>query len=383
MYTRSPRIFRKENKSINSYIPTGIKRIFLTISEVPWAGLIALSTIWGSFTLFMYFKSVDAWVVSDIPTMLKIAGGATVVSLVYLPVLGGLLISPGLLAKQYQDMNKQFKINDAIPLDEIVFGMLSVISLGSVVSLWGFFDKSDSVEFLFLCIFLCLCLFSFASLVYNLFQLLQYGLSIILARVIMFFGLGIVFAVPFLMYVLIIEGSLGKLFVNNEVMSELAPFLLGIGLLVSFNCFVFLGDNIPRAVMVSAALLVFYAEAALPLIVQKVSPFSVVTASVLEIRTSTPVNLVVPKSTCELIRRSILDARDEVVDSKIKSILIKKKCTVEMNSVNAQILSNVGESWRVKVFDVFDEVSLFPYSITLSIPHKGIHYPNIRFEFKK
>lgn len=382
MNTRSPRIFRKENKSINSYSPDVVRRIFLTISEIPWTGLIALSTIWGGFTLFMYFKSVDAWVVTDISTFLKITGGATVVSLVYLPVLGGILIYPGVLVGQFQDLNKCLKASNPISLDEVVFGMLSNISLFSLFSLYPFCEKSDSAEFVLFCVFLCICLFALASLVYSILGLVNVGVVLILARIFIFFALGFAFIIPFLIYVVLIEGSLGNLFLENGVWSELIPFGLGVLLLITFNCFVFLGHNISRGVIVSATFLIFYAEAALPLIFHKVSPFSVVTASVLEIRTNKPVKLIVPKSTCELVQSSIISVGERIIDLNNKSVLEGKECVKEMNFINAQVLSNVGESWRVKIIDVFDEVSLSHSGLTMSIPRKGIYYSNIKLEYK-
>lgn len=182
MYLKKPRFSIKDNKSINSYNPTVLKRMFLTISEIPWAGLITLSTIWGSFTLFMYFKSVDAWVVTDISTLLKIAGGATVVSLIYLPILGLILILPGLLVKQFQDLNIQLKISCPISLDEVVFGMLSVTSMILVFFLWPFSAQSDFVKFSFFCVSLCICFFALANLVYNALWLIKEGLMVVLVR---------------------------------------------------------------------------------------------------------------------------------------------------------------------------------------------------------
>lgn len=129
--------------------------------------------------------------------------------------------------------------------------------------------------------------------------------------------------------------------------------------------------------------LVFCAEFAMPLIFHKASPFSIVTASVLEIRTSTPVVLIIPKSTCELVKEVIVGIGEWGDDSKNKSILSEKKCAREINFIDAQVLSNVGEHWRVKIIGIFEGLSLPSSGITMSIPKQGIHYLNIKHDSKK
>ena len=123
------KFFNKRNKEAKSYFSNEVKSFFLTISEIPWVGLISLSTIWGSLTLFLYFKSVDASAASDLATLVKLAGGASLCSLIYLLSMGVLFILPGYLSQAYQWLHKSLNVEEVVNPEEFVFGLISVLSI--------------------------------------------------------------------------------------------------------------------------------------------------------------------------------------------------------------------------------------------------------------
>lgn len=372
------KFINKRNIETKSYFSNEIKRFFLTISEIPWAGLVSLSTIWGSLTLFLYFKSVDASATSDLATLVKLAGGASLCSLIYLLSIGILFILPGYFSQAYKWLHKSLNVEEVVSPEEFVFGLVSVVSISCLITFSDFAAESGTSKSIIFWIFSLLTMTSIVVTFYNFCEIKNKSLFLIIGRTSIFFFLGFYFFTPFYIYEKLLERSLLNYFESESVFFEVFTLLIVVSLLVLFNLSIFMRFR-KATCIVAASFLVGYAEFFIPIITHKIPFFPTVTAAALDLRTESAVSLFVPKLTCDLIKLSLIDSEaNKLLDKNNLVLMQKRDCKPSMNLVHAQILSNVGSNWRIVLFDMLDGVTISSPGISMSIPAKDVFYPNSR-----
>jgi hypothetical protein len=78
---------------VKSLWPVSIRGIFLSLNEIPWVSLTALSTAWGGALLFIYFRSIG-YVPSDLSALFGLGVTTAVMSIVLLVFFAFALFSP-------------------------------------------------------------------------------------------------------------------------------------------------------------------------------------------------------------------------------------------------------------------------------------------------
>jgi hypothetical protein len=330
-----PKVISQKNlkeKHIKSYWPNSAKRFFASLSEIPWIGLTAVSTLAGVSILFAYFRSIDHFP-SDFSAVIVLGAAAAACGLGFLVLISLSLFGPAFIYH-----------NSPLPLQE----------LNST-------QENDSRQIELVCLqlggFGALCL----SIAYP--ELRDCG-GVMNAWAISGFGL-----ILFALFALIKVVRKGKNW-HDRLLNSLYCFLISFMALVpliflallldqlkftSVNSFILLlscwliviiansaaATKLRGYVVLALAFIVAtYSVVFLPLITSSPSLFPKVVAGYLGVIDIDPQVLKIPTKTCTLI------AGSASANSKVKDLVC---LSGDWGQVKAQVLSNVGERWLLEI----------------------------------
>jgi hypothetical protein len=310
--------------------PLEIQRLFLSLSEIPWASLTALSTVLGGSLLFVYFRSIGVQL-TGLTELVGLGITTALVSLAMLICFAVVLFAPTLLYKQVLlEADSSFKsVNRrqvSLALAGLQSGALGCVLLnfahtrfvcngqyvgwltaGLLLFSWGLYSLIRTV----------LVPTGFGKRVWTAFcSFLVAGCGV--------FPIVVIFP---LQHALIANGwaadvvFFGLFFVAVFLNAIVAPALLG------------------RSAIVFALCVATYLLLALPMLGANPVFFPTLVARAVGVRGAEPQELRISNKACEALVAQISHSPTPNL-----------QCTVgDWSSMNALILSNVGDRWLVQI----------------------------------
>ncbi|MDR7307653.1 hypothetical protein [Rhodoferax saidenbachensis] len=329
-----PKFIKKKSAASSAIKPVWshkTRRIFLSLSEIPWLSLTALGTLLGVTILFWYFRSIDFFP-SDYSVLIGLGVGAAASAFGVLCVLALGLFAPAALYRAHISESEEKKAEVKQHFTELEMVGLQLGGVGLVFGATAYPELRD-----------CGIWLSFSSVlsVGMLLLWLVTLVKILLAREkqtswrdTTSTAVGIAAAN---MFTFVILASLLPVF---------SSAYLSAGVILITLWMVAIFANASAAVRlrlleisIAAGIVVVVLFVLLPAAASKRNLFPEMTASFLGIRDDAPADLRVPTKTCQLIRSAVPDG---MVSKDLR-------CDADdWGKVKAQVLSKVGDQWLIE-----------------------------------
>ena len=344
---------------VKSLWPLSIRRVFLSLNEVPWVSFTALSTAWGGALLFIYFHSIG-YVPSDLSALFGLGVTTAVMSIGLLAFFAFSLFSPtwiyqiGLadLKPAFQSINRKHL---AIALAGLQFGCLGGFLLHFAYQQFN----CNNLDVFWVVVGGLLSIWGLSSLAYVIFipadlkKRIWCGFCAILIG-----GCGTVS--------IVVLRPLQLALAPTGFLADLIFFGL-FAVIVFFNAIAALA-LVRMKVAVFSLFVTVYLLLILPLWGSNPVFFPTIVAGVLGVRESKPQELHIPQKTCQLLL-SVVDPNS--------SLPLALKCPAgDWGVVTAQVLSNVGDRWLVQVARQKDKAAAIDeeeaLQLRITIPKEGV-----------
>ncbi len=350
----------KRSAAVTSYWPLPARRLFVSLQEVPWIGLTAIGTLLGVVILFTYFQSID-YFPSDFSALFGIGIASALVAIACIVVLALGLFLPSVM---YQD----YVVNDAAMQQNTtrIFSEIELISLqiGGVALVFGISAYKDLQDCGVLdraytavaLIAALLWLFATARIAASAGTRQQRIKRVFTCCVIGVFSSLLLFV---LLPVLPVFAS--------ETTSSLIV-LVTLWLLAIIGNALAARQSAFLAKMVAGIYVVAVLFILLPWATASTAIFPNMLAEVLGVRHERQQELKVPPKTCELVQSARGATQNDAHIVCVKD---------SWGTVNAQVLSNVGDQWLIELPMAGDAKQGFAEKLRLTVPKSDIQIVRI------
>lgn len=362
-----PKVYGKKNSAEVdiSLWPSWVRRLFVSLREIPWASLTALSTLFGAVILFMYFRSIDH-LPSDFSALVGLGIAAAFCAVALLVLTSVALVAPAAIYREYIAREAEVNPDSKTPFGDFDLLLLQLGGVGSLFAWIGFENYQDCSAFafefsVFGTILLILGFWTLSRMVF-----LNGGWRRRIKRGWTGLIIAILGLLPFIML-----APLATLFSSDYLNSFVLLLTLWV-LVVAANALIATRLSV-WGVFVSAVFVVVWGYVFVPLAFSRPQMVPTTVAFYLGIRGEQPQQLLVLKQTCELVNNAIASAG--VTGNE-------KACSETWSELNAQVLSNAGDRWLVE-FDATGGKGTVPLKLRLTIPRSDLQLVSKPIKIKK
>lgn len=312
-----------------SYWSDRVRRGFLTLSEIPWVSITAMSTLFGVLMLFFYFRSIDFFP-ADFSSVVALGAATAAGTIAVVVALSAALFAPAAIYRHFSGSSQA-------EVDRIHLSVweLAALQLGGVGVLFAWISYADyrdcsvisSFQTAIATVLLLVALFVAAKAIWKTKPPASRTVAIQAVFDLLLFGL---------FPIAVLTPPLSQLF-------DALGMTMGVSLFGFWASVIYLNSlgakklNV-RQISMTAVLVILLMFVVVPIGFNKSGFFPALVAQRLGIRSDGPVSLLVSKRPCELV--SALNSKSE------KKVVCADN---DWNAISATVLSNLGERWLLEL----------------------------------